>query len=509
VPSGVGQGKLLVLREWQRVEIRKIFDPVNKNGTRKIRRALLSMARKNGKSALAAALLLCALVGPLAQVNGEVYSAATTKEQAAMVYKMASQMVKLDPELNALCNCLDTTKRIVCLHLGSFYQALAAEAGSTHGQNPHFVIYDELAQAKNRDLYDVLNTSFGAQENALMLTISTQSSDSQSVMSELVDDALAIAEGMLDDETFYGKVWAADNDDDPWSTETWRKANPALGDFRVLADFEALAAKARRSPSGEASFKNLYLNMRIDGDQAFVSSGDWKACDAFVTDEELEGRPAYGGLDLSGRRDLTALVLNIPLDDGSVAVRSFFWTPQFEIEDREKRDGAHYQAWAKQGHLFILPGKSIDYARVARDIGEITARYNVAHLSFDRYRIEDLKRELDNEGLKLAEDADEAGLYLAPHGQGFKDMAPAIDDLEELIIEHNIKHGGNPLLTYCMGNVRLIRDPADNRKFDKRQQNKRIDGAVALAMAVTSLNRHHETTEKPLSVYEQRGIRAL
>lgn len=466
------------------------------------------MARKNGKSALAAALLLCALCGPLAVINGEVYSAATTREQAALVYKMAAQMVRLDPELNELCKCLDTSKRIVCYHLGSFYQALAAEAGSTHGGNPHFIIYDELAQAKNRDLYDVLSTSMGAQPNALMLIISTQAADSQHIMSELVDDAISLNSGLLDDPTFYGKVWRADNDDDPWIYETWLKANPALGDFRVLADFEALAKRAQRSPSNEASFKNLYLNMRVDGVQAFVNSVDWKACNRYVPDDELIGLPCYGGLDLSGKRDLTSLVLIFEHADGPVA-RCYFWTPEFELSERSKRDGAQYEIWRDQGFLTVLPGKSINYDRVAKDIGEIHEKYYINQISFDRYRIDDLRTALDNQGIELAESDDDPGLFLAPHGQGFKDMAPAIDFLEEYIIEHQLMHGDNPVLTYCMSNVRLIRDPAENRKFDKRQQNRRIDGGVALAMAITSYNRHGEQEQPAESVYEKRGLRDL
>jgi phage terminase large subunit-like protein len=510
VPSGVGKGTPLRLREWQKQLIRDTFDSVDEHGNRKVRRALWSVARKNGKSALAAALLLCALVGPLSQMNGEVYSAATTRDQAAMVYKMAAQMVRLDPELSQLCACMDATKRIVCYHLGSFYQALSADAHTQHGANPHFVIYDELAQAKTRELYDVLATSFGAQANALLLVISTQSSDPQSVMSELCDDAIEQERGLLDDPTFFGRVFRVPDEADPWDERNWVLANPALGDFKVLADMRSQAEKAKRSPSNEAAFRNLQLNQRVDGAQAFVNSTDWRACDHEVTDEELAGVEAVGGLDLSGRRDLTALVLLFRLADGRVAVRAWHWTHAENLAERSILDAAQYVVWRDKGYLTVLGGRVIDYSQIAEHIKVILGRYKVKQLHFDRWRIHEFARALEAAGVSAAVKAPEKNqkldLLLIEHGQGYKDMSPAIDSLEDLVLTHQLQHGGNPLLTYCIANVRLTRDPAGNRKFDKRQQNRRIDGAVAMAMAVSGLNKPAEIESIGPSVYETRGI---
>lgn len=496
-----------------------MFDPLDPaTGHRRIRRALWSFARKNGKSALAAALLLCALIGPLAQTNGEVYSAATTKDQAALIYKMASQMIRLSDELSAYCQCLDATKRIVVPHLNAFYQSLAAEAGAIHGQNSHFIIYDELAQAKNRELYDVLVTSFGAQADALLLVISTQSSDPQHVMSELCDDAKAQAEGMLDDPTFYGRVFAVPEEcDDIYNPDTWALANPALGDFKITAHVASLAAKAQRSPSQEAAFRQLELNQRVDGSAAFVNSIDWRACSGALTEEQLAGADWYGGLDLSGKRDLTSLVLLADVD-GEVAVDAYFWTPSDKLEDRSKLDGAQYPIWRDNGLLTVIPGPVIEYGRVARDIDEILKRRRVLDIGFDRYRINDLARELS--GAVLSNDLEKSkqtGKLIRPFdkvvlrewGQGYRDMSPAIEILEEIVLNHALRHGGNPLLTYCLSNVRVQIDPAANRKFDKRQQNRRIDGAVALAMAAACLRRPLDTEHKGPSVYEKRGILAF
>lgn len=485
IPSGIGQGEPFLLRPWQKREIYNIYAPTIEGDPkrRRIRRALISIGRKNGKTALAAALVLVHLVGPEAKVNGEVYSAASDRNQAAHIYKVASQMIALDDELSAMCKCLDTVKRIVCYHLGSFYVSLSADARRQHGFNPSFVVYDELAQALNRDLYDVLTTSFGAQKEGLFLAISTQSSDPQSIMSEMADDAIKQEAGELNDPYFYGKVYAVPETSNPYDEKEWIKANPGLGDFRDLDDLRALAEKARRSPSAEAAFRNLYLNQRVDGTQSLVNSMDWRACDGEIDDNVLRNIDADGGLDLSTRQDLTALTLSWPLPNGVIATKSWFWTPENMLEEREKQDGAHYNLWKNQGFLTVLPGKSVDYATVALHIKRIVSHYRVRRIRYDRYRIDDLRQAMENCG--LTEDKCE----FVEHGQGYKDMAPAVDALEEIVIQQRLRHGGNPLLTYCMRNVKVVSDPAGNRKFDKRQRNRRIDGAVTLAMSLTSLNK--------------------
>lgn len=509
MPSGIGQGKRLILRDWQRELIRNTYDPVDEEGVRIVRRALWSVARKNGKTALAAALVLAHLVGPEAKRNGEVLSAASDREQAGHIYKMARQMIELDEELSQMCKCVDTLKRIVCYHLGSTYQSLVADARRLHGGNPSFCIYDELAQAQNRELYDVLDTAFGAQEEALMLTISTQSSDSQSIMSELCDDALNQAAGLLDDPTFYGKVFAVpDTVENIYDESVWKLANPALGDFRSMRDFRALAAKARRSPSAEAKFRNLYLNQRVDGVQSFVNRHDWKACEAQPPPELMATAQWFGGLDLSSRHDLTAFVMVGKTASGHVAAVPRFWLPAGEdatedLAERSKRDGAQYELWRDRGFLRVVPGRVVSYDVVAREVFELIEQYSIKAVAYDRWRILDFKAAITAASL----DADKFNLH--PHGQSFKDMSPAIEALETLILEHHLQHTGNPVLTYCISNVKVLRDEAENRRFDKRTKHRRIDGAVALAMAVAASTRADLPEVTGPSVYEQRGIMAF
>lgn len=501
VPSGKGQGEPLKLLPFQLMLIANTYGPETARGNRRIRRALWSIARKNGKTALAAALVLVHLIGPEAGRNREVYSAATDRNQAGHIYKMVKQMIELDEELKQICACMDSVKRVICYHLGSFYQSLSADARRQHGFNPSFVIYDELAQALNRELYDVLATSFGAQEDGLLLAISTQSSDPLSVMSELADDALKCAAGTNEDPTFWGHVFTIPEDKDVFDERNWPLANPAIGLFRVPDDVRALAIKARKSPAAEAAFRNLICNQRVDGVAAFVNRADWKLCERAVSDDELIGRPCYGGLDLSKRRDLTALVLVWELADGTVAMRSYFWTPTDELAERSMKDGAHYGAWVEQGHLMATEGRTVSYAAIVKKLLELHVRYNILGIAYDRYRIDELKHEIDL--LNVAE----GELNLVEFGQGYKSMAPALDKFEALVVDNKLAHDGNPVMTYCLSNVKVISDPAGNRKFDKKQRNRRIDGAVAAAMALSSITLTEPS--EAASIYETRGIRVL
>lgn len=503
VPSGIGQGEPLVLEPFQKELIRETYDKVDETGRRKIRRAIWSVARKNGKSALAAGLVLVHLLGPEAKRNGEVYSCASDREQAANIYKMASQMVRLDHELDAMCKCLDTTKRIVVYELGSFFQSLAADSRRLHGFNPHFVIYDELAQAKNRELWDVMSTSFGAQPEGLLLAISTQSSDPEHIMSELVDDAYAQMRGELDDETFFGKVYEVPASLDWRDEANWKLANPALGVFKDINHMRSLAGKAMRSPSAEAAFRALELNQRVDAIEGLVTSADWRACQVEFGLEDMRGYPLYCGLDLSGRQDLTAFVMCWYLGNGRAAIKPFFWTPKEELADRAKRDGGKYVEWEKRGHMRTTAGRVVSFKAVVQMVAKLIEGHDLRSIAYDKWRINDFKAEMERA------DIPPESWPLLEFGQSFKDMSPAVEKLESMVIDHSLQHDGNPVLTYCMGNVRVIKDVSDNRRFDKRKKNRRIDGAVAAAMAIRAMDIAEKIEVEAPSIYEKRGVFVL
>ena len=447
-----------------------------------MRRAILSIARKNGKTALIAALVLVHLIGPESVQNGEIYSAANDREQAAQVFKVAAQIVRADPELSELLKVVDSTKHIACFANGSFYKAMSAEAGTKHGLNPTFVIFDELAQAKNRELYDVLDTSMGARAEPLFVVISTQSNDPEHILSKLIDDGINAR-----DPTIVCHLYEVPEDTkDIFDPRAWKKANPALGDFRSLADLKAIADKAKRMPAEEPKFRNLYLNQRVAPIALLISRKEWTACAGAAEFQEKED--VYLALDMSAIVDLTALVMGSAGE--KTKVKPFIWKPEDLLREHSDRDfgsgNNRYGQWHKEGYLLVSPGRSIDPAVVALKIAELVGAYNVLGLAYDRWRIADLLREFDRIGLAAWEDkggdSKGSGLRLIPWGQGFKDMAPAIDALELDVIERNLEHPSNPVLTWAMANAVATMDPAGNRKLDKEKARFRIDPAVALTM---------------------------
>lgn len=488
------------MRPFQVLFIRAIYEPhsiVNRHQRRLVRRAVLSIARKNGKTALIAALVLVHLVGPEAERNGEIYSAANDREQAAQVFKVAQQIVQADPELQEHVKVIPSTKTLVCMGNGSFYRAVSAEVGTKHGLNPTVVIYDELAQSKNRDLYDVLDTSMGARAEPLFITISTQSNDPEHILSKLIDDGLSGA-----DPTTVCHLYAADEECELMDEEGWYKANPALGDFRSLQDLAVLAAKAVRLPAEEPKFRNLYLNQRVSPTSSLIARADWikRAGDA----RWEPGERVYLALDLSAKNDLTALV-GVSAENGS-RVAAWFWKPQDLLEDHERRDRVPYLKWVDQEWITASPGRAIHPRSVANKIAELTSQFDVLGLAYDRWQIDHLLREFDEVGLQAHKDGDEGdGLRLVPWGQGYKDMSPAIDALETDVMQDELVHGSNPVLTWNMANAVATMDPAGNRKLDKAKARFRIDGAVSLAMAEGLKARERATLDAP-SVYEERGV---
>jgi len=497
VPSGKGAGQPFKLRPFQRKFLRDVYAPHVKFGSREwrrlVRRAVLSIARKNGKTALIAALVLVHLVGPEAVENGEIYSAANEREQAAQVYKYCCQIIKADPELMGMLKMVDSTKTVVCYHNGSFYKALSAEAGTKHGLNPTFVIYDELAQAPSRELFDVLDTSMGARAEPLFMIISTQSADPKHTLSLIIDDG---ANGK--DPTTVVHLYAVDDgEDDIFNEAVWAKANPALGDFRDLGDVQTLAKRAKRMPSFEATFRNLYLNQRINSVSPLIPRAEWLGC--LDKNCELEdGEEIYLALDLSAVTDLTCLTA-VSARDGD-RIYCWFWKPEEALQAHEDRDRVPYTLWARQEALIAVPGRTIHYGFVAEQLGELMSQYRVLGLAYDRWRINDFLRELEAIGIEAWVDGKDeelpGALRLCPWGQGFKDMAPAIDALEVSILERNFKHDGNPCMTWNFSNAVVLRDPSGNRKLDKSKARFRIDGAVATAMAL-GLKARLLTVEEP------------
>jgi len=474
-------GQRIRLREWQKDILRGIYD-----SDPPLRRAIISFPRKNGKTALSAMLCLLHLVGKEARLNSQLYSAAQSRDQAAILFALAAKMVRMNPDLSNHVIVRDHAKQLFCPELGNIYRALSADASTAYGLSPAFVVHDELGQVRGprSELYDALETAAAAQESPLSIIISTQSPTENDLLSTLIDDAQT-----AESERVKVWLWSAPDDSDPFCGEVIKACNPAFGDFQNADEVLDQAATARRMPSMENSYRNLILNQRVSVTSPFVSQTVWSSCAADPGD--MAGAEVWAGLDLSARTDLTACVF-IWLVDGVWQVRPYFWSPEDGLYDRAKRDRVPYDVWTKQGLLETTPGKTVDYEHVVYRIGEIVAGCHVKGMAFDRWRIDVFQKELDRAELELP---------LIPYGQGFKDQSPALDSLEAALLNGRVAHGSHPVLKMCAANAVVVRDPAGNRKLDKAKATGRIDGMAALANAFGVAA---SQVEEGPSVYESR-----
>jgi phage terminase large subunit-like protein len=483
ITSGKDAFRKLKLRKWQRDFIKAVYAE-NGQGIRHVRTAILSMGRKNGKTQLAAALALCHLCGPESEPRGEIYSCANDRFQASKIFSEMVALIYNHPWLAARTNIIRFRKEIEDLETGSTYQALSKEAKTKMGLNPSFVVYDELGQTDGRDLYDAMDSALGARKEPLLLVISTQAPDDFAPLSQLIDYGLKVNHGGIRDPSFHLTLYTANDNADPWSPATWKAANPALDDFLSLEHVTRMAKQAQRMPARENSFRNLVLNQRVAAEARFLTSPVWRTCGQQPTIPQ--GVRVYAGLDLGATRDLSALVLVWCDANGIWNVLPYCWIPG-NLKERSDEDRVPYEAWAKQG-LIIPMGIATDPAVIAKKIAEINGINHIEALAFDRWRINDLKRELDEIG---------CGVVLEPHGQGFKDMTAAVDIVERLVTQRKLAHGLHPVLTMCALNAVISRDPAGGRKFDKSKSGGRIDALVAMAMA---LNLALTRAQRPIDI---------
>lgn len=468
VPEGNDIGKPVKLRKWQKAEIAKIYD--NPHGTR---RAIISFARKNGKTALVAFLMLLHLCGPEAKANSQLYSAAQSREQAGVLFDLAAKVVRLSPDLLAVVKIRDTAKELLCPDLGTRYRALSADDKTAHGLSPIFAVHDELGQVRGPRslLYESIETGMGAHDAPVSIVISTQSPNDDDLLSKLIDNA---AEGKDPHVTL--SLYAASMDADPFSDEALKAANPAYGDFLNPKVINQARDEARTLPGSESSYRNLHLNQRVEANDPYVSKALWDACGGEVTRDWPTG--GFGGLDLSSSNDLTAFVRAAWVGD-RLHVRSTFWLPGDGLAEKARKDRVPYDVWHRNGDLVTTPGRTVDYDYVAPVILRIMREEGLAKVAFDRWNMRFLRPALERAGAT----PDELERFVE-FGQGFQSMSPALRALDQVLLNGRMAHGGHPVLTMCAANSVVKPDPAGNRKLVKLAPNRRIDGMIALAMAV-------------------------
>jgi phage terminase large subunit-like protein len=468
IPEGRFVGQPLKMAEFMKEDFRAIFD--NPHGTR---RAIITRGRKNAKTVETAMLMLLFLCGPEASPNSQLFSAAQSRDQAAVLFNLAAKMVRMSRELASVVVIRDTAKQLYCEELGTLYRALSAEASTAFGLSPRFVAHDELGQihGPRSTLYEALETATAAQDDPLSIIISTQAPTDADLLSVLIDDA----KGGHDPRTVL-RMQSAPEGLDPFSEEAIRAANPAFDIFMNKAEVLAMAEDARRMPSRQAEFENLVLNRRVEAQSPFVSRSLWASCSGEPM--PLDGLPVYGALDLSEVNDLTSLVLTGQAD-GLCHVHPTFWLPGDGLRDKARADRVPYDLWHDQGFLQAAPGPTVDYDFVAAHLWEVFQRLDVRKIAFDRWNWRHFRPRLAAAGFS----EEQLDAHFVEFGQGFQSMSPALRDLEAALLTNKIRHGNHPVLTMCAANAVVQADPAGNRKLNKVKSSGRIDGMVSLAMA--------------------------
>jgi phage terminase large subunit-like protein len=491
--EGERAGEPFDLEPWQAAVVGNLFAWVNaKSGLRRYREALVFVARKNGKTSIAAGIALYLLLCD-GEVGAQVYSAAAEQTQAALIFRHASAMVAQHASLMARCRVYRAFKSIEVPDTNSVFRALTADAATKHGLSASGAVIDELHAHPTRDLVDVLQTSTGARRQPLIVHITTSDFERESICNEKHAYATRVRDGVIEDPSFLPVIYEAQAADDWASPETWRRANPNLGVSIKEEYLERECARAKESPAYLNTFLRLHLNIRTNADVAWLDAATWEACrgpKAFPEMEAaLEGKECFAGLDLASTDDLNALVLYFPTCDD--AVLSYFWCPRDGAVQREKRHRVPYLSWARQGFLTLTEGNTADKDAIEARVVELSRRYRIRELAYDRFGADLIKNHLIEKKVEVV-----------PFGQGFLSMSAPSKWLDVLVRSGKLRHGGHPVLRWNASNVMLKKDEADNWKPDKRRSREKIDGIVALTMAVGRAIAQPPTHR---SVYESRG----
>ena len=493
--KGTWAGRPFELIDWQEQIIRDLFGVLKPNGYRQFNTAYIEIPKKQGKSELAAAVALLLLCGD-GEERAEVYGCAADRNQAKIVFDVAVDMVRFCPALSKRVKILESQKKITYLPTNSSYQVLSADVANKHGFNTHGVIFDELHTQPNRKLFDVMLQGSGdARMQPLYFLITTAGNDTNSICYEVHQKAIDIAEGRKVDPTFYSVIYGAAEDEDWTDPKVWKKANPSLGITVGIDKVKAACESAQQNPGEENAFRQLRLNQWVKQSVRWMPMDKWDACAFPVSEDDLEGRICYGGLDLSSTTDITAFVLVFPpLDEeDKYYILPYFWIPEETLDLRVRRDHVPYDLWERQGTLMTTEGNVVHYGYIEKFIEQLGERFNIREIAFDRWG-----------AVQMVQNLEGMGFTVVPFGQGFKDMSPPTKELMKLVLEEKIAHGGHPVLRWMMDNIFIRTDPAGNIKADKEKSTEKIDGAIATIMGLDRAIRCGNDTGA--SVYDSRGL---
>lgn len=484
-------GKPFLLEEWQKEIVRNIFGwKIEGSGLRKYRTVFIEIPRKNGKTTLAAAISLYMLFAD-SERGAEIYAAAGDRSQAGIVFEIAKGMILNSNDLSSRSKVFRDS--VTNEGKGNFFKAISSDSKTKHGFNANGIIFDELHTQPNRDLYDTLTTSTGSRREPLTVVITTAGYDKQSICYEVYKYAKQVLAGSIIDETFYSVIYEADEEDDVTLESTWIKANPNYG-VSLQKDYMAQEAKkAITIPSYLNTFKRLQLNIWTDSQTQWIGHNEWMECHTDFDYSTLEGKICHGGLDLASTRDISAFVLVFEVDKKFVFL-PFLFIPEVNAKKRSDRDGVDYMTWIKSGHVIATPGDVADYNFIKAKINELSLKYKIQAIAYDRWNASMLVTDLMNDGANMK-----------PFGQGFVSMSAPTKELEKLILSKEIIHDGNPAMNWMLGNVAVLEDPAGNIKVAKNKSKDKVDGIVSMVMALGEFM----DSDDEESIYESMGIRTL
>lgn len=469
--KGEWAGRRFDLQPWQAFLIWVLFGWERDDGTRRFRVAYVSTGRKSGKSTLAAGIGLYAFLAD-GEMGAEIVTASTKRDQSRIVHGEAIRMVQSSPELKPLVQVFKDHLSIPARHCA--YSPLGADADTLDGLNLSCIVADEVHAWKGRSLWDVLETATGSRRQPLTFAITTAGHDKLSLAYELHSYSSKILDGILDDDSFLPMIWTLDEGDD-WQDEScWIKSNPNLGVSVKLATLREECERAKKMPSAVNAYRRLRMNEWTESHSQWLDMAAYDECSGALDLHQLEGRECYAGLDLASTEDITALVLLFRDDVGTYGILPFFWVPEDTIATRSKRDRVLYDVWARQGFLETTPGNSCDYAYIQQRIRELSELYNLTEIAYDRWNASQLVTMLTNDGATMV-----------PVGLGYKSMNPPVLEFERLVLSRKIRHGGNPVLRWMFSNVEIQEDPAGNRKPSRPKSSEKIDGVVAMLLALS------------------------
>lgn len=465
----------LRMEDWQVFITINLFGWVHVDtGLRRFRRAYEEVARKNAKSTWAAAVLLYLLAAD-GEPGAQVYSAATTGEQAREVFDVARNMAEREPEFKARFG-VDVGKHDIAIpDSASGAKPLNAEGSTLDGLNIHGAIVDELHAHKTRALYDVLDSATGARSQPLIVMITTAGSDRSGICYEQRDYTIKVLERTIEDETWFGMVFTLDEGDQWHDQAVWRKANPNFGISVKPDDMEAACRKALAQPSAVNNFLTKRLNVWVNADSAWMDMMAWDRCaDRALKPEAVAHLPCVIGLDLASKVDVAAAARVFHDADAD----KYYLIPTFWLPERQVEQGANsqYDGWRRAGHLQVTDGEVTDYDQIEEALRADVRTLSVSEIPYDPWQATQLASHMLTEGAPMVE-----------YRQTVQNMSEPMKQLEALVLQGKLVHDGNPVMTWMISNVVCHRDAKDNIYPRKERDQNKIDGPVAAIMALGRL----------------------